>query len=252
MRGDSNMMDNTSMLYWYPKIKKLTIPQPWTGVVKCKTNITETLSNTNADFLSEKAIGENIDIAAVEKLCERLGYPVFMRSDYTSHKHNWKKSCFVTKKKDIIPHLQDIAHFSVCADIFTGIPFTAVMIRQYIKMASLFTAFHGAMPVNPEWRFFIHDGKIVCSHWYWIEDAIRNPSKENWKALMNTARSLTMVDGGFTTLTGYAKMVAKVLKGSWSIDFCLGANDVWYLIDMAESFKSWHPEDCPNHKIIKR
>ena len=69
---------------------------------------------------------------------------------------------------------------------------------------------------------------------------------------MNTARSLTMVDGGFTTLTGYAKMVAKVLKGSWSIDFCLGANDVWYLIDMAESFKSWHPEDCPNHKIIKR
>lgn len=241
-------MDRTSMLYWYPRIKLLRIPQPRTEMIKTRGNIVELLGD--CDSLSELGVRKNIDIPAVEKACEKFGYPVFMRSDFTSYKHNWKNSCFVTKKEDIIPHLQDIIEFTGMADLF-GIPFTAVVIREYIQMATLFTAFHGEMPVNPEYRFFIHDGKVLCHHWYWVADAIQNPSVKDWKSRM--LKSVKKIDksGDIARLYGYAKMVAEVLKGSWSIDFCLGADGTWYLIDMAKAFKSWHPAECKNHEIIR-
>ncbi len=240
--------DKTSMLYWYPKIRSLRIPQPRTTMVMTKRNITELLGD--CDGLSPQGVRKYIDIPTVEMTCENIGYPVFMRSDFTSHKHNWKNSCFVTGKEKIIPHLQDIIEFSGCADIFGGIPFTAVVIREYIPMATLFFAFR-EMPVNPEYRFFIQDGKVLCYHWYWVVDAIQNPSIRNWRnAILKSVKTIDK-DRDIAKLDGYAKMVAEVLKGSWSIDFCLGADGIWYLIDMAESFKSWHPEACENHRIIR-
>jgi hypothetical protein len=242
-------MDKTSMLYWYPKIKLLRIPQPRTEMITTKLNITELLGD--CDGLSEQGVRKHIDIPSVEELCERIGYPVFMRSDFTSHKHNWKNSCFVTGKEKIIPHLQDLIEFSGSADIFGGIPFTAVVIREYIPMATLFTAFYGEMPVNPEYRFFIKDGKVLCHHWYWVTDAMQNPAMKDWKGRISKCMKKIDKDGDIARLDGYAKMVAEVLKGSWSIDFCLGADGTWYLIDAAESFKSWHPAECKNHMTIK-
>jgi len=246
---DGIEMDKTSMLYWYPKIKLLRIPQPMTMMVMTKCDITELLGD--CDGLSEQGVRKHIDIPAVEMTCENIGYPVFMRSDFTSHKHNWEKSCFVTKKEDLVMHLQDIISFSASADIFGGIPFTAVVIRKYIKMATLFTAFQGKMPVNPEYRLFIRDGKVLCHHWYWVPDAIQDASVKGWRhKLLNSVKKIDK-DGDIARLYRYAKMVAEVLKGSWSIDFCLGADGVWYLIDAAESLRSWHPAECPNHGILR-
>lgn len=246
-------MDKTSMRWWYPNIKDMNIPQPKTEIIppKREVDLTALMSDEEADTMSEKSIREYIDIPAVEAACEKMGYPVFMRSDYTSHKHDWKRSCFVTCKEDIIPHIQNILEFSVLADIFGGIPFTAVVIREYIPMAQIFTAFGREMPVNPEWRFFVHKGQILCSHWYWTEPAIRQPSIRTWKNRMYKARHASIDNGGFKKIESYAWAISAFVGGSWSIDFCLGANGTWYLIDMAESYKSWHPEDCPNHKTIK-
>jgi hypothetical protein len=246
---DCMKTDKTSMLYWYPKIKLLRIPQPRTEMIKTKLDITSLLGD--CDGLTEEGVRKHIYIPAIERICECIGYPVFMRSDFTSHKHNWEKSCYVARKEDIIPHLQDIIEFSGSADIFGGISFTAVVIRRYIEMATLFTAFYGNMPVNPEFRFFIHEGKVICHHWYWVEDAIQNPSVKNWKGRIHKCWKKIDRDDDLSRLDGYARMVAEVLHGSWSIDFCLGADGIWYLIDMAESHKSWHPEECPNHKKIR-
>lgn len=243
-------MNKTSMLYWYPKIRGLKIPQPRTEIIKCKCDLTELVGD--ADGLSPQGIRSNIDISAIEKACNRMSYPVFMRSDMTSHKHNWEKSCFVKEEADIMSHLDNIIEFSVTADIFGGIPFTAVVIRKYIPMATLFTAFRGNTPVNPEFRFFIENGKIICHHWYWVEDAIQNPSVRNWKSRILRCWKKIDRDDALSTLERYAKMVAKALKGSWSVDFCLGADGTWYLIDMAESHKSWHPKECTNHERIRK
>jgi len=247
-------MDKTSMRYWYPRIKDMSIPQPRTELIPNTDDddITALLSDTEADTMSEMELRSHINIPLVERTCENLGYPVFLRSDYTSHKHDWKRSCFVTCKEDIIPHIQNILEFSVLANIFGGIPFTAIAVREYIPMAQIFTAFGRGMPVNPEWRFFIDNGQILCSHWYWTEPAIQFPSIRTWKSLMFKARNKSIEDGGNRKCETHAWAISNILPGKWSVDFCLGANGIWYLIDMAESFKSWHPEDCHNHKLIRQ
>lgn len=242
-------MDKTSMLYWWPKIKGLKIPMPETEIILCKENLSDILNETEADLFTEQGLRAHIDIPAVEKACEKLGYPVFIRSDATSHKHNWEKSCYLTKKEDIVPHLIDISSFSASCDIFGGIPFNAVIVRKYIPMDNLFTAFSGRMPVNPEWRIFIKDHKLLCAHWYWVEDAIQTPSIMNWKAKMQKAKEAK--DNATSGIDGYASMVATVFDGCWSVDFCKAADGEWQLIDMAEGFKSWHPEECHNHKAVK-
>ena len=111
-------------------------------------------------------------------------------------------------------------------------------------MKNLFTAFYGEMPVNPEIRFFIRDKKILCWHWYWIEDAIKNPSINNWKDVMNKAKEEELNPDTLKALTNEVNLIAQWFDGYWSIDFCKGKDEIWYLIDMARGERSWHPVDC--------
>jgi hypothetical protein len=118
-------------------------------------------------------------------------------------------------------------------------------------MKNLFTAFYGEMPVNPEIRFFVENGEVLCWHWYWIMKAIKEPSVSNWKEILEKEKkSVSMND--ILWLTNDAKKVAKVLDGYWSVDFCKAKNDKWHLIDCARGELSWHPEDCKYAKYKKR
>ncbi len=232
------MIDRTSMLFWFPKLydSDLGIPLPFTRIVKLK-NCNESLMGVcDGDFsLIKDAVEE------VEFIAEELGYPLFLRTDYTSNKHDWVKSCFIQKKEDIKRGVMNIIEFSFMADIF-GLPINALVLRDYIPMKTLFKAFSG-MPVNPEIRFFIKDGKIDAWYWYWVEDAIANswdkdklPS--NWRDIISEAKDCVDID----LLTKYALRVAGVFDGYWSVDFCQAKSGKWYLIDMAEGEKSWRPE----------
>jgi hypothetical protein len=124
-----------------------------------------------------------------------------------------------------------------------GLDFKAFAVREYIPMASRFTAFYGDMPVNPERRYFFEYGQILCHHSYWIEEAIeqsKKPSIPNWRAV---ARELnTETEDEIKLLTNYAEMVAKQFDGYWSVDFCKAKDGRWILIDLATGRKSWHPE----------
>ena len=118
-------------------------------------------------------------------------------------------------------------------------------------MDSLYKAFH-EMPVNSERRYFIKDGKIICHHPYWFEGAIsgsryhKPPLPENWKDLSAQMNFESL--GEKIILHNYAEKVAALLDGFWSVDFCRGKTGTWYLIDMAEGEKSWHPESCQKIK----
>jgi hypothetical protein len=245
-------MQKTSMRYWYPRIQGLGIPQPETVIIPNKndTDLTALLEESGGDFMTEGQLRTHMDIPAIGGACDRFGYPVFLRSDFTSDKHHWKESCFIERRADIIPHISNILEFSILADIFGGIPFTAVAVRRYIKMAEMFKAFH-EMPINPEFRIFIKDGINLCAHWYWPDDAIERPSIRTFKDRMFKGRHKAVEDGGLKRIVGYARKVGQVFKECWSVDLCLGADGTWYLIDMAEGFKSWHPEYCPNHATVK-
>jgi len=236
------MENKSSMLYWYPKIKDLDIPQP-------KTIVLEFLGYTSGDWCGFVDDGFPKDmIAKIKVACKEFGYPVFIRTDSASGKHDWKKSCFVESEDKLVGNLSRVVEFNLIASIM-GLPMNAIIVREYVPMKNLFTAFYGEMPVNPEIRFFAKDGEILCKHWYWIEEAITNPSVKNWKEIMKKEKK-SLEGRKDLFLFDKALRVASEFKGCWSIDFCKSKDGIWYLIDMAVGNESWHPENCSNHKKI--
>jgi len=225
--------DKNSMLYWYPKIKDLPIPQPRTEIIP----ITWRWSNDGVEIDDES-------LKCIKEKAKKFKFPLFVRTDHGSGKHDWKNTCFVEKPSKLERHIKNLILWGLTVDVI-GLPCNAIALREYIQMNNLFTAFHGRMPVNPEIRFFI-DGKILCWHWYWIEDAIYNASTENWKEILNECKN-SITEEEIETLNKYAEIISKRLEGYWSVDFCQGKDGTWYLIDCALGENSWHPQ-CPNRK----
>lgn len=218
------------MLYWYLKIKDLKIPQP-------KTEILEVENLALWDFPIKEL---NKWPPKIEKIADRLGYPLFIRTDQASGKHTWKHSCFVPNKESLKRCIEGVLEFNYCATPI-GLPCEALVFREYIPMKNLFTAFCD-MPVNPEIRFFVKDGELLCWHWYWIEEAIKNPSVHDWKEIMDKEKK-ELSGNELLWLERDARKVANQFEGYWSVDFCKAKDGRWILIDLAEGEKSWHP-DC--------
>jgi hypothetical protein len=110
------------------------------------------------------------------------------------------------------------------------------------------------MPVNPERRYFVENGKVICRHPYWIQEAVEKGTKpeklpENWREIATAMNIQTQEE--IKLLTGYAEQVSKVLDGFWSVDFCKAKDGRWILIDMANGELSWHPDDCQFNRTRK-
>ena len=224
------MIDKNSMLYWYPRIKSLNIPQPKT-IFSEKKDWTEWgafLDNPNSidDKLFKKIFA----------LADSIGYPLFMRTDLASGKHNFNKTCFVQSDTELLNNITQLTDENFMCDLL----FTSLVFREYIELESGFTAFWGELPIARERRYFIKDNKVLCHHPYWIEDAIQKPSISNWKEVLQGLNTET--EDEIKILTNYANEVAKVLDGYWSVDFAHAKNGKWFLIDMALGLVSWHPE----------
>jgi hypothetical protein len=218
-----------SMLNWYPKIKDLSIPQPRTEFV---------LLSDEEYYSTMDAMPKEITAKVDALIKEKFVLPVFIRTDQSSAKHYWKDTCYYDGSKELWKHLYELCEFNHCADI-EGLPFRSIVVREYIPMASKYTAFED-MPVNPERRYFIKDGEVVCRHPYWIKTAIRKPSVENWEELSDEMNKETEEE--IKLLTEYSQIVADKIEGSWSIDYCKAKDGHWLLLDMATGENSWHPE----------
>ncbi|GAG48218.1 unnamed protein product, partial [marine sediment metagenome] len=84
-----------SMFYWYPKVKDLGIPMPRTILLTYEgmKETKEAILYKNEDPPQHwKTYLEGIKAAAND-----IGYPVFIRADETSNKHDWLNSCYVEK-----------------------------------------------------------------------------------------------------------------------------------------------------------
>ena len=225
--------DKDSMLYWYPKIKDLPIPQPRTEIIPIKWGWSDDGDSIEID---EKSLNR------IKEKAKTFGFPLFIRTEHGSGKHDWKDTCFVEKLSRLERHIKNLILWGLAVDVI-GLPCNAIVLREYIEMNNLFIAFWGKMPVNPEIRFFVKDGKVLCWHWYWVEDAIRLPSVENWREILDRCRN-SITDKEIEKLSEYAELVSKKLEGYWSVDFCQAKDETWYLIDCALGEKSWHPS-CP-------
>lgn len=228
-----------SFLYWYPKIKYLNIPRPRSEIILITDNEFKQTFDGTPKTLTQK-VQDIIDI--------HFELPVFIRTDLASGKHSWEDSCFYDGSKALWKNLCRVIEFNHTADIM-GLAFIAIVVREYIPMDSKFTAFWGYMPINPERRYFINNGRVLCHHHYWIQEAIINPNIENWQEILEELNTETLEE--IELLSDYAEMVAKELPGFWSIDFCKAKDGRWILIDMATGEHSWHPKDCPYNKTNK-
>ena len=100
-----------SLLYWYPLIKDLGIKTPETEIVVLNKQSSELMGIMDGDWSSiEPQMPEIISAA------RKIGFPLFMRTDEYSGKHQWKNTCYVEKEEDLNSHIYDLFEGSFCAD----------------------------------------------------------------------------------------------------------------------------------------
>lgn len=229
-----DLEQESSLCNWYPKIFG-KIPTPRTRIMK--------LTADEIDQL--RATMDGVDVPEPLKIAIRaetigLPYPIFLRTDQASGKHDWKDTCFVPDQSKLFMHIANLVSWHECAGFF-GLHFEALIFREYLPLQSQFTAFNG-MPVAPEWRFYVNNGVVTCEHFYWPENSIWNPSIENWKDVLHRMTLLSKEDADL--LRVYTEIFGRENPGFWSVDFALTWDKDWVMIDAALGEISWHPESC--------
>ncbi|SMB97817.1 hypothetical protein SAMN00808754_1962 [Thermanaeromonas toyohensis ToBE] len=230
-----------------------------TRVPKPETIIVETGYRPLLKMLDGEPLPEDIKARIIDAT-EQLGYPLFVRTDMASGKHDWQNSCYVASSAKLWSNIYRVVEFNEIADIL-GLQPEALVFRKYIPLEAAFKAFYGRMPVAKERRYFVRDGKVECHHPYWVAEAIgewwyrvndlavKYPDKigllpENWPSILAELNRETPEE--VELLTAYAEEIGRAIgEGYWSVDFAKGQDGVWYFIDMAEGEQSWHPDHEP-------
>ena len=178
----------------------------------------------------------------VDKL---FSWPVFMRTDYASHKHSWAKTCYVTGPDKIGDCVISLMEQTMMA---MGLPLQMFVLREYIPMHTIFEAFHGNMPINQEFRFFVQHGRVIHLQPYWPAEAIEGKINEglypDWREELHKISVMTPELN--ETLSKLAIIAGEAVgeENPWSVDFSLDKEGKWWLIDMARGEVSyyWQPE----------
>jgi len=232
-----------SLLYWFPAVERAGIPHPRTKIVWVGWK------NLCA-VLDDKPLPENVcrDIVAA---VEDIGYPLFMRTDLHSAKHDFADTCYVADASVLLAHIGALieADNMMC---FLGDDSQALVFREFLDLESTFMAFRD-MPVARERRVFVIEGKAICSHPYWPKGALYKQRKAlppDWRTQLRNLSLLRQGDG--VRLRQYAEMVGHLVPGAWSIDFAwVPVRGDWYLIDMALAKHSWHPSCGRKQELIE-
>lgn len=105
-----SLADKTRLSYWFPKLEADGLPVPKTILVQA-TGFE--LTNAYQCLMEDAAPKEVLTLVdKIKAVADLLGYPCFLRTDYTSGKHNWEKTCFLTKPEDILAHIIYIIEYS--------------------------------------------------------------------------------------------------------------------------------------------
>lgn len=235
-RLDKNNRNRLS--WWFPKIPS-DIFVPETEIITCD----------GADLLG---VLDNQPSAAFGPLCRqiieagnRLGWPLFLRTDYLSGKHGWKDTCCVPGPGRVAKHVSRLIGESLMADPM-GFPVDTWIARKFIPTERAFTAFHGDMPIVKERRYFVEDDKVVCHHPYWPPEAFEHVPvlSGDWVDELESINRESAHE--IQLLSRRSSCVGKKIGGSWSIDWLWSEPHCrWYLTDMAEAYMSYHWPECP-------
>lgn len=231
-------MNKTALSYWFPQIEAAGLPVPKTTILKMPQACLEEcwqLFDGEGDGKLLKEFAERLAVA-----CDAMGFPVFLRTDFTSHKHSWEKTCFVPNRNAMFLHVYELAELSDMMNMDGSLNWDTWVVREMLPTIPLAVCpRYGNMPVNREFRFFVRDGEIVCAHPYWPAEGLRQGG-------CNTDLEL-MTELGFPSdmseLEDLARRAGRAVGGSWSVDI-LETKRGWFVTDLAEASKSFHWEGC--------
>lgn len=212
-----------SAVNWWPKIDKLPVPTPYTELVDV------------SQYDSIKWLDEGVDSEVLDDISQVIdyyfGYPVFIRTDLESGKHDYNKTCFVLHEQKLERNIHQLVqkHFLPMRPHDHSL--AAFMIREYLNIKSKFTAFYEELPIGVEVRHFIKDGEWEKGHYYWPKESIWHPDSDSWEKQINEMIEESKED--LEKHQGMASLIAGAISGDWSLDFAKTEQGVWYLIDMA-------------------
>ncbi len=230
----TNMQQDSSMLNWFPKIKDV-LPVPKTEILP--------LNNDEFGELIGLLDGNPILPELRTKIANsaaKIGYPLFMRTDQGSAKHDYENSCHLTSEKDLLGHLACLIEWHLMRDLWPQ----AIVFRELLQLHAPFKAFDG-LPIAKERRYFVDEGKVMCHHPYWPEGAIQ-PGRSIKNLMPGWQKKLAEInqedEGEISCLTRMAEDFNECVPGFYSVDFALTGIGKWYMIDAARGELSYHPE----------
>lgn len=242
-------VDKTALSYWFPLIQAAGVPVPRTEIIKMPEEAQQNVWNAFDGKLDGNVESFTGFCRSIEAAASNMGYPFFLRTDHTSGKHSWDKTCFVRFAQDIPTHVFAIAEFSECCSLM-GLPWDVWAVREYLPIMPVGACpGYGNMPVTREFRFFVDDGVIRCRHPYWPGHAIEQGGLY-LKAIAYEDLCTPRTDEDTATIDRLAQLAGKAVGGSWSIDL-LETGRGWFVTDMAEANKSFHWEGCPHQENPK-
>ena len=231
------------MLYWYPKLEELDVNTPETVFVDLDKD-EDGFGDCPCDWDNDK----------VRDAAEEVGgAPVFVRTDHASNKHFMGRASRLPDLEDetIDSHIFEVICHNEMAG-FVGLPYKVLAVREWLDLLYHFKAFDDC-PIAREIRFFIRDGNVLCSHFYWPKEAIKfygdTEEPDDWETLYDLLVAGTYLEEP----EQMAETVAEAFNGFWSVDLAQTEDGDWYVIDMAKGEKSWHP-DCkhkPEREVVR-
>ena len=228
-----NTEERNCLSYWFPLIRDAGLPVPRTEVFRTSCQLLELLDGNTPLGCEEFDEG-------LLAIADKIGYPCFLRTGHTSNKHDWRRTCYVERPKDLNQHVFNLVEFSACQDLSTDV----WVVRELIPTTPAFHAFRG-MPIVREFRVFTKAGESVCIHPYWPPGSIREPSIDQWRSRLDR---MSGIDEKASIRLGLLAVVAEGATdfNDWSVDFLQDAKGDWWLTDMAKASRSYHWPDCPN------
>lgn len=247
------MVNRNALSYWFPKIAAAGVPVPRTALVQMPRAIWERyLASFDGaeptDGPDPQSFFDEIAVAG-----HRLGWPCFLRTDHTSHKHGWRETCFLGGPTDIPRHVWNLIEFSEMVSFgVVDLSWDRWAVREMLP-----TIHHGScpgygnMPITREFRFFVADGRVQCWHPYWPAEALEAGGavfKDGFS--VETLNHLDQEE--LDHITSIVEAAGAAVGGAWSIDVLqahLGGHD-WFVTDMALAEDSFHWPGCPNTNAL--
>ena len=234
-----------SALYWLPKVLDVA-PVPRTKIVK--------YDHMKAVLWLEGVDGGDAPLEALRDVADAMGYPLFLRTDLSSAKHEGPLAYKVASPGDIEHAFARTVEDNEMKFWLSPIAPKAILLREWLDLKFAFTAF-GGHRIAREFRVFVKYGEVACKHFYWPADAIEGnfheretedmwmadgPEPPRWREGL---KSLSVLSAGESSYLGTMSVLAAMRCDAhpfWSVDWAQDIGGKWWLIDMAVGERSEH------------